>query len=83
MYMKDWIAKLDDFLRLSERDILTHAGKISHEAAIEMAERQFEQFRLKQLGETSPVEMDFLESIRKIEKLKPERTSKKKTGKTE
>ena len=33
MYMKDWIAKLDEFLKVSERDILTHAGKISHEAA--------------------------------------------------
>ena len=77
MHMQDWIAKLDDFLRLSERDILTHAGKISHEAAIEMAERQYEQFRLKQLAETSPVEIDFLESIRKIEKLKPGRPSQK------
>jgi hypothetical protein len=83
MHMQDWIAKLDDFLRLSERDILTHAGMISHEAAIEMAEKQFEQFRLKQLAETNPVELDFLESIRKIEKLKPERPSKKKTRKSQ
>jgi len=30
MYMRDWISKLDDFLRLSERDILSHAGKVSH-----------------------------------------------------
>jgi len=30
MYMKDWIAKLDEFLKVSERDILTHAGKVSH-----------------------------------------------------
>ena len=35
MYMKDWIAKLDDFLRISERDILTHAGTISSETALE------------------------------------------------
>jgi len=27
MYMKDWIAKLDDFLKLSNKQILTHAGK--------------------------------------------------------
>ena len=81
--MQDWVAKLDDFLRLSERDILTHAGKISHETAIEMAERQYEQFRLNQLSKTSPVEIDFLESIKKIEKLKPERPSKKRTRKTQ
>jgi hypothetical protein len=72
-----------EVLRLSERDILTHAGKISHEAAIEMAEKQYEQFRLKQLAETSPVEIDFLESIKKIEKLKPVKLPKKKTRKTQ
>lgn len=33
MSMKDWIAKLDDFLRMASRDILSHAGKISHEEA--------------------------------------------------
>ncbi len=30
MHMADWIAKLDDFLKLSEHDILSHAGRISH-----------------------------------------------------
>jgi len=33
MHMADWITKLDDFLRLSERDVLNHAGKISHQLA--------------------------------------------------
>ncbi|MBI5601874.1 MAG: virulence RhuM family protein [Deltaproteobacteria bacterium] len=83
MYMQDWIARLDDFLRLSERDILTHAGKISHEIAIEIAERQYEQFSLKQLAKTSPVEIDFLESIKKIEKLKPAKPPKKNTRKNQ
>ena len=44
MHMQDWIAKLDDFLRLSERDILTHAGKISHELAEEHAHAEFTRF---------------------------------------
>jgi hypothetical protein len=82
MYMRDWIVKLDDFLLLSERDILTHAGKISHETAIELAEEQYEQFRLTQLAEATPVEKDFFESIKKIEKLKPIMPPKKKTRKT-
>ena len=43
--MADWITKLDDFLRLSEREILTHAGKISHEQAVEKAEIEFERYR--------------------------------------
>ena len=34
MYMNDWLSKLDDFLKVSEREILTHAGKMSHEAAV-------------------------------------------------
>jgi hypothetical protein len=38
MYTKDWIAKLDDFMRLGERDILTHAAKISHDAALAKAD---------------------------------------------
>jgi hypothetical protein len=36
--MADWIAKLDDFLKLSDREILNHAGRISHEAAVAKAE---------------------------------------------
>ncbi len=44
MHMADWIAKLDDFLRLSERDILTHAGKISHDLAVDHAHEQFAQY---------------------------------------
>jgi len=42
MYMRDWIAKLDDFLRLGGRDILTHAGQISHEDAVKKSELEFE-----------------------------------------
>ena len=44
MHMQDWIAKLDGFLRLSERDILTHAGKISHELAEEHAHAEFTRY---------------------------------------
>ncbi len=37
MTMTNWIAKLDDFMRISDREILTHAGKVSHEAALARA----------------------------------------------
>ncbi|MDR3602143.1 MAG: RhuM family protein [Desulfosporosinus sp.] len=37
MYMQDWIVKLDDFLRLSEHEILTNVGKISHDNALKKA----------------------------------------------
>ncbi len=44
MYMKDWIKKLHGFLQLNERGILTHAGKISHQLALEKAESEYEQY---------------------------------------
>ena len=41
MHMIDWIAKLDAFLQFNERNILTHAGKVSHELAEEHAHAEF------------------------------------------
>jgi hypothetical protein len=68
MYMADWIAKLDEFLRLSERDILQHAGAVSHEEAVAKAELEFERFSA---GPTlpSPVEQHFEEAIRTVKQL--------------
>ena len=45
MTMADWISKLDDFLKLSDRDILKHAGKISHADAREKAESEYSRYR--------------------------------------
>jgi hypothetical protein len=45
MKMKDWIEKLDQFLKLSEHELLTHAGKVSAEEAIEKAESEFKKYR--------------------------------------
>ena len=46
-YMKDWIAKLHGFLALNDREILTHAGHISHEIAKAKAEHEYELFKVK------------------------------------
>jgi hypothetical protein len=69
MYMRDWIAKLDDFLRLSGRDILRHAGKISHEQAAQKAELEFEKFHRAQLAAPSQVEKDFEAAVKGLKKL--------------
>jgi len=45
MKMKDWITKLDEFLRISEREILTNAGTVSAEAAAQKAEIEFDKYR--------------------------------------
>lgn len=69
MYMQDWINKLDDFLRLSERDILTHAGTVSHEAAIEHASAEFYKYKHRQLAEPSKAEKDFEKSLKQLEQI--------------
>ncbi len=45
MKMKDWIIKLDDFLRLNEKEILNHKGRISKEMADKKAKKEFEKFK--------------------------------------
>lgn len=45
MYMKDWIERLDSILQLNGRELLTHAGKISHEEALQKSEAEFEKYR--------------------------------------
>ena len=48
MYMKDWIASLDGILQLNGRELLTHAGKISHDRALKKSANEFEKYKLKQ-----------------------------------
>jgi len=70
MYMKDWIAKLDDFLRISDREILTHAGQISHDEAMEKALVEYEKYRSLHLNDPAPVERHFEKAFEEIKKLK-------------
>lgn len=63
MYMDDWISKLDEFMKISEREILTHAGKVSHEIAMLKANEEFEKFTKNTRNELSAVEKHFIESI--------------------
>ena len=78
MTMRDWIAKLDDFMRISERDILTHAGKVSHEAALARAEAEFEKFRRIEDAKPSPVEQHFIEAIEQVKQIEKGKRPKKK-----
>ncbi len=63
MYMKDWIKKLDDFLTLSGKELLTHAGRISAEVAKLKADTEYEKFRERTQYQLSPVEIHFLEAF--------------------
>ena len=66
MHMTDWIAKLDGFLKLNDRDILIHAGRISHEMALAKAEAEYEKFRAVENTRPSPLEIAFEEAIKKL-----------------
>ena len=68
MYMKDWINILDDFLRISRKDILTHAGKISAKLAKERADKEYDKFKERTKNELSPVEIHFLENFEREQK---------------
>lgn len=68
MYMKDWIQKLDDFLKLSNKALLTHAGKISAELAKQKADTEYDKFKERTKNQLSPVEIHFLENFEKEQK---------------
>lgn len=67
MYMQDWIKKLDGFLTINDRDILTHAGKVSHEMAKEFAEEQYEKFHASQIAQDNIRLSDFDKIVKQIE----------------
>ena len=68
MYMKDWIAHVDDFLRMSRSDVLDNAGRISRELADRRAAEEFSKYKQRLTAELSPVEFAFVESLRSAEK---------------
>lgn len=69
MTMADWSRKLDDFLRVSDRDVLTHAGKVSNGAALKKAHVEYEKYRQSLLESPSPVERHFEEAISQTKRL--------------
>jgi len=66
MHMANWIKKLDAFLTLNEREILTHAGRISHEMAKESAEAEYEKFNQKRIREKDRLESDFDKTVKQL-----------------
>ena len=72
MYMADWIQRLDSILQLNGRELLTHAGKVSHENALKKSGDEFEKYRIAQK------EIEKEQSLREIEEdIKKLKTPKK------
>ena len=69
MYMKDWLETIDDYLRMTRRDILTTKGKVTHQQALEKAHLEYEKYKRNPEYILSPVECHFLEGIGELDKL--------------
>ena len=70
MYMTDWVKKLDGFLTINDRDILKHAGKISHDMAKELAEGEYDKFHEKRLADSKRTLSDFDKAVKQIDSKK-------------
>ncbi len=77
MHMRDWITKLHGFLTINDRNILTHAGKISHEMAKELAETEYDKFHREQIAQADQAGSDFDKAIKQL----PPPPKRKKGGK--
>ena len=63
MYMKDWIARLDDYLRMTDNEVLQNAGSVSHALAEQKAKEEYQKYKRIHCGDLTPVEQAFLESV--------------------
>lgn len=81
MKMANWISKLDSFMTLNDRDILTHAGRISHELALAHADAQYQTFHQQRLTTAAEQPDDFDRALKSLPVAKPaqKRTPRKKS----
>lgn len=68
MYMKDWIERLDDFIRMTGNSILQNAGTVSHTQALKKAKLEYEKYKEKTKNELSEGEKHFVKQIEKTAK---------------
>lgn len=77
MYMKDWIARLDDFVKMTGNNILQHAGTVSHQQALNKAAKEYDKYKKLHQDELSEAEKHFVKQIETTaKKLKPKKPKK-------
>ncbi len=69
MYMKDWLETIDDYLKMTRRDILTSSGHISHKQALDKAYAEYDKYKKQAEDTLSMVEKDFIASLNTLETL--------------
>ncbi len=77
MYMKDWIERLDDFVKMTGNNILQNAGTISHQLALKKANDEYEKYKELTKNELSEAEKHFVKQIETTaKKLSPKKPKK-------
>ncbi|MCY2930954.1 MAG: virulence RhuM family protein [Planctomycetota bacterium] len=76
MHMGEWVAKLDSFLRFNERNVLAHAGTISHDLAEERSLAQFVEFEQRRLQSEAQAASDFDRAVEDVKRLASSRPPK-------
>ncbi|HJD42787.1 MAG TPA: virulence RhuM family protein [Candidatus Mediterraneibacter quadrami] len=69
MYMKDWLETIDDYLKMTRRDILKTKGSVTHKQALEKAHEEYEKYKKSEESRLSSVEQYFFDSIDELEGL--------------
>ena len=69
MYMKDWLETIDDYLKMTRRDILRTKGNVTHRQALEKAHEEYEKYKKSEESRLSSVEQHFFDSINELEGL--------------
>lgn len=76
MYMKDWLQRVDDFLQMTGNTVLSHAGTVSHQQALDKAKEHYSTYKQSLKNELSKVEKDFVQHLEETHK----QLKKKKDG---
>ena len=77
MYMKDWLETIDDYLKMTRKEILSTSGKISHSQAMEKAHIEYKKYQKRLDITPSSVEKDFLKSIDELKKIEAPKRKKR------
>jgi len=80
MHMIDWIAKLDDFLKLGDHPLLAGAGKVSAKSATDKVNVEYDRWHQRAINAPSAVEQHFVEAIGKVKKIATDKPAKRKGG---
>ena len=80
MTMRNWVEKLDEFLKISGRKLLDHAGTVSAETARAKAEREYDRYRVLADAQPRPVDADFEQAAKRVQKLaRPKKPKRRKS----